>query len=366
MSTLTMREALESAYDKHDETEDESGETSQAGGSQENSSQSMGDTETVSDASDVPSLAESGETDETGEREAAAAAQLEEEAPRNTKKQGKQNREDATAEPAIKAPTSWKPQFREEWKKLSAGAQAEITRRERETNVVLSQSADARRFNDEFVTTIRPFEGMLSSMRVSPMQAVRDLMTTAGGLVMGTPVQKAHIVAEVIRNYGVDIQHLDKILAGQQVKDTNNNPEMNRALQQQLQPMQDFMNRQNQQEQQQMEQAQSQADNAVEYFGSQVEYFEDLREDMADLMEQAKRRGRNMNLAQAYHAAALSHPEISKLVKGRVSANATAQSIDGKRKAASSLRGGAPNGGKIASPADLRGAIASAYEKHAR
>jgi hypothetical protein len=126
------------------------------------------------------------------------------------------------------------------------------------------------------------------------------------------------------------------------------------------------MTNQQRREQEQQQQLQDQADGYVETFGQNVDYFEDLRYDMADIIELANKRGQKITLAQAYNTAALAHPDIAPLVRGKLAAKPQNATNEQRRRAASSLKGGAPNGLGNATPKDLRGAIVAAMDKHAR
>ena len=69
--------------------------------------------------------------------------------------------------------------------------------------------------------------------------------------------------------------------------------------------------------------------------------FADVREDMADLMEVAQRRGRELSLDAAYQQASAMHPEIAKIVAQREAAKRAARTPEATaraRNAASSVR----------------------------
>lgn len=249
----------------------------------------------------------------------------------------------AATGPEIKAPVAWKTGAKGEWAKIPRAAQEEIARREIETSKVLSQTANARKHYDEFNQTIAPFMPLIRAQNSEPMAAVKNLMTTAAGLTIGSPQQKAQIVAEMIGNFGIDIDMLDNLLAaaprGRQQPAGTSQVEV--AIQRQLQPVYDFMNKINQTHSQREVQLRQDADAAVEEFSSKHDFFEELRDDIADLMEVAANRGRNMTLDQAYKVAVSSHPEYAAATQQRVAAARAQQngSVQKARKAASSIAG---------------------------
>jgi hypothetical protein len=73
---------------------------------------------------------------------------------------------------------------------------------------------------------------------------------------------------------------------------------------------------------------------------AQEEFFEDVRQDMADLIEVAQRRGVALTLKDAYTRAVGLHPEISKVVSQRAAAAARtpAGATQRARAASSSVR----------------------------
>jgi hypothetical protein len=114
-----------------------------------------------------------------------------------------------------------------------------------------------------------------------------------------------------------------------------------------LGPMQQQLQGYQQREQYQAQQAQGQVAQEVTQFGSSNEFYNDVRGDMADLLDMAANRGREMSMEEAYNLACNNHPQISKIMSGRTSQ----QTVDTKRRAASSIQGspggamskGAPN-----------------------
>jgi hypothetical protein len=173
-------------------------------------------------------------------------------------------------------------------------------------------------------------------------------MTTASQLTAGSPAKKAQVVQNIINEYGVDITMLDSLLAGQPVADDPNAPLLS-AIDERLAPITDFMGTVQQGRHEQAQEVTQEASTELGTFQqAHSEFYEDLREDMADLMEMATNRGRTMSLDQAYDHAANAHPEIGPILKQRVAAEAgklDPAAVAAKRNAASSIRGSANSGG---------------------
>jgi hypothetical protein len=283
-----------------------------------------------------------------------------------------QRQTDAEVVPVVatKAPQSWKPAMREQFGKLPADMQQEILRRESETGRALSESANSRKFHSDFSQVVRPFEALIAGSGVHPLKAVQNLMTTAATLQTGTQVQKAGTIANIIRTYGVDIGTLDQILSGQKPKPgQQQTSEVQELIRRELAPVREFMTQGSRAQQEQAQRMTQEADQSIEQFSADPvnKYFEDLREDMGDLMETAANRGRAMTIQEAYEKAAVSHPEISKLIaKDRAleAAKKGRTSVDRARRAASSQPQGQPGnvrGGKE-TPKGVRGAISQAWD----
>lgn len=272
-----------------------------------------------------------------------------------------------------RAPVSWKPAQREQWAKLPADVRSEISRREREIQEGFKQTETVRKFANEFAQIVHPYQHLIAQQGSTPLRAVENLMRTAAGLSTGSQEQKARIVAEIIGNYGIDLRALDSYLSTI-VKDGKIQPS---APQQErppawAAPMFEFMNTVQQSRVQAETRARESAAVEVEKI-SEKPFFEDVREDMADLMEVAARRGRPMTLEQAYDQAVKMNPEISGILSQREAAarsrspvSEAAATLARARKAASTVSGG-PSGegsgiGKIA-PKSRREAIEDAWEQ---
>lgn len=274
------------------------------------------------------------------------------------------------AVPAEKAPVSWKGTVKDQWGKLPVDVRQEVLRREKEISQYISQNDHHRKFSEGFTQTVRPFAHLIQAQGSTPLQAVRNLFTTAAGLTTGNSEQKARIVAEIISNYNVDIKTLDTVLS-------NGAPQQNQgvgaippAVAQAMQPIYGFMN-EIQQLKQMREQRQQQEAMSVVEESSDLPYFDDLRDDMADLLDIAAKRGVEMTLQQAYEKAVAINPDISAAVsKQKAIAEAKANGgtrLARARRAASTITG-APAGvpGGSGKPSSRKEALESAWDEMAQ
>jgi hypothetical protein len=358
MST-DMREAMEAAFEEADNEEEQ-----EAGGSPENASESLGLAPEGGEgepAGDPAGEELSGAIEGAGEGALGAVEPI----PVSADAGG----DDAALGDGPQAPVSWKPGIREHWKDIPPEVQDEIARREADHNKVLNDSASFRKVANEYYSTVAPFQSLIQAQGSTPAQAIHNLMSTAAQLTQGTPARKAEVVLNIINEYGVDISMLDQILAGQPVADDPNAPLLT-AIDERLAPINTFMGNVQQQQTTRNEAVGAEAATELATFATaHSEFYEDLRDDMADLLEMAANRGRSMTMEQAYERAAAAHPDIGPILTQRTAA--AAGKIDPaaaarKRNASSSIRG-TQNSGQQAGggEATVRGTIEQLWDDSA-
>jgi hypothetical protein len=171
-------------------------------------------------------------------------------------------------------------------------------------------------------------------------------MKTAAALRTGSPAYRAQLVASMIRDFAIPIDVLDQAIvalqqggpgagAPGQAPHAGNGFALQQMLQQQLAPIQQFM-QQFQQSQTQTQQAQTQqAAQALEEFAADPanEFIYDVGQEMADLLEMAAKRGQPLSLQDAYRRATLAHPSISQILENRRATQGAAQQTAAARRA---------------------------------
>jgi len=352
----SMREALEAAFNEREE---------ETGGPGPDTTESVG-------AEATEAATETTDADVAAEVEASRKddGQPEETPPSSTEAADKPAEVDElpsgeALEESVKPPQSWKLEVREQWGNVPDVVKQEIARRERDINVALQETANQRRLAEDFERMITPYQGIIAAQGSTPFQAIESMMNTAAGLTMGTPQQKAQLVARVISEFGVDIGELDSILAGQ----GGTNPQaaqLEQLLDQRLAPVQQFIGEINQTRAQHQQQIQQNTVAEIDGFGAKHEFFDDVRMDMADMIDLAANRGENLSLEQAYERAIAVRPDIQAVIEQRkaaATAQQTSQGIDQKRNAASSVRSSG-QGSDQSEPETLRGALNAAFENY--
>ena len=274
-----------------------------------------------------------------------------------------------------RAPASWHPETREHWAALPEAVRTEVARREREVQSTLKETAEARKYAEQIERTIAPYQMFIKAENSNPLQAIDNLMSTAARLRTGSAQDIAQLVSGLVKQFGVGrfgqgfIEQLDSALVGEIPRVDAQQQQLQQALQQQLAPIQQFMNQHQSAQAQAQQNVARQAEGEVLDFIERAEFAEDVREDMADLMEMAQRRGRDLSLGEAYKQACAGNERVRAVLVARQKAQG-AQKLTGAaqkaRSAAVSVSGAPALGAPQQTALDVRGAIEAAIASHSR
>lgn len=267
-----------------------------------------------------------------------------------------------TVAEALKAPQAWRPQVREKWASLPPEVQAEVNRIEADVKRTLSEAAPTKKFHSDFQATVAPYEAMLRAEGVEPLKAVGNLLQTAAALRTAPPAHRAQLVANMVRTFGIPIEALDAALSGQPQQGGQQQPHLDQESL--LQQAEERAFQRIQRERQQV--TQQRVVSELSTFGEKHEFFDDVREDMADLLSSAARRGVSMSLADAYSRACKLHPDVSSALEQRTKAEAvkaTMASTQRARAASSSIRNQPATPAPAGKPSSVNGAIEAAWEQ---
>jgi hypothetical protein len=264
--------------------------------------------------------------------------------------------------PAVDAPPiSLPPDAREVWKDTPPAMKVAIAKREADyakgvekyrTNAERAQQMDG---------VLGQYQQYFAMQGTPPGQTINSLLQTASLLQMGTPMQRAQTVAQLINQFGVDIGALDSLLAGEAVP-RGTTDDVQQRINEALQPFQGYVQQIEQQRQREAQQTQNRIGTELQQFAAKNEFYNDVANDMADFLDVAARNGRQMTLDEAYQRACMAHPSISQIVAARNKAPTPQQQA-----AASTLRGSGLGGpGEAADPSDIRSAIEMAWGDTAR
>ena len=365
--TTSMRDALEAAFKEADEPLPTASEQPAAEDdlALEAQIEVPGDAPAAEGAQDLDAIAEGEQKDDNEDVQQQARDE-----------QGKFKGKEEGIQPGPKsgpkgdrAPASWKPDIREHWSSLPEGVRAEIQRREVEVQRTLQETAEARKTAEAVMKTIAPYEAFIKAENSNPLQAIDNLMSTAARLRTGTAPELAQLVAGIVNQFGIGrfgnsfIEQLDSALAGQAPKVDPQQSAIEQVLNQKLAPVQQMLTQFQQAQLMQQQQVQERAVSEVEQFLAQAEFGNDVREDMADILEVAQRRGINMTLQDAYKKAVMMNDNVRSVLTQRAQAQkaqSQTQAAQRARSAAVSVSGAAPMGGMQAPATDVRSAIEAA------
>lgn len=259
-------------------------------------------------------------------------------------------------------PNGFKDILPDEWESTPASVKESMHKRVADFEKGIEKYRTAANQYEQFDKAVRPYQQLFAMNNVSPPQMVGQLMQVASTLQMGTPAQKAQLVANLTKQFGVDIEQLDSFLAGEPVDDKTS--ELDRALEQRLQPLQEKLSQYEKMFQQQHQKSQAQVANELQSFANNPEhkYFPYVREEMADILEVSARRGVQISLKDAYERACLMNPRVAQ----QIQRNQLTEKAAVKQKAASSIHGtmgGAPSTPEVSSWGD---ALSRAFDNAGR
>ena len=241
----------------------------------------------------------------------------------------------------VPPPRSWKPFAREKWDNAPPEIQQEALRREREITQALQESSEARQNYQKLREAYQPYDPYFRQMGVQdPVGALNFLTQGWAAIALGSAPQKAQAIATLVKTYGVDVRELDNALAsslgvgnqagmqspgsaiGGQVRD----PRLDALLGQ-------------------IETAKSARDQRIAQGAVQevaevenYEFFEDVRRDMADILDMRANQGLRMSAEEAYNLAVRLNPDVSRIIEQREEAERNRPSTARAREASSSIR----------------------------
>ena len=270
-----------------------------------------------------------------------------------------------------RAPQSWKGESKKLWETLPLDVRQEVARRERDITKVMNETAQTRQQVSQMQEVFAPHMERINTVYGgNAMTAVTNLLAVERQLFNGTPQDKAQLVANMVKQFNIDIFALDAAIAGQPAPEAVvQQSNIERILEQRLAPLQQFVQSQQQREQQVRYQQEQQVTQTIEQMAvdPQYPYFDEVRDLMADIVEVNARRGIAISLPDAYTKAVRMNDDTYQASTARDSSQAATQAALQAHQQAQRAKGaavsvsgtpGAP-GTNVGNPTDLRGTIAS-------
>jgi len=251
----------------------------------------------------------------------------------------------------------------------------EVQRREQDMNTRLKESALDRQRVNEVTQVLAPHMDRIQTMYDgNPMRAIHSMLEIERQLVGGSQQAKVELIAKMIKRFDIDLPMLDTTLAspaGPAADIPAGMTYIEQLLDQRLKPVMSFVEQQRvaqeaaaRQESQKLEMTIADMADNPDY-----PYFEDVRGDMADLIEMNARRGIAMSLADAYTRAVRMNDAASAATSVRSSTQAATQAALQAHQEAQRAKGaavsvaGSPasgSGKRAPDPSNLRNVIANA------
>jgi len=270
-----------------------------------------------------------------------------------------------------RAPQSWKGESKKLWDTLPLNVRQEVARRERDVSKVMNDTAQVRQQVSQMQEVLSPHMDRINTVYGgNAMTAMTNLLAVERQLFNGTPQDKAQLVANMVKQFNIDVRALDAAIVGQAPpEDVAQQSSIERILEQRLAPLQQFVQSQQQREQQVRYQQEQQVTQTIEQMAvdPQYPYFDEVRDLMADIVEVNARRGIAISLPDAYTKAVRMNDDTYQASTARDSSQAATQAAlqahqqAQRAKGAAVSVGGAPGapGTNVGNPTDLRGTIAS-------
>jgi hypothetical protein len=252
--------------------------------------------------------------------------------------------------PFAKAPASWKGQAKEVWAALPEQARKEVIRREKQISQTLQETANIRQDYQAVQQVAQKYSERLQAWNAHPAQVIDQFMDADQKLSSGPMQSRAAYMAKLITEYGIDISELDTALsgAGSPVYQPDMEARIAQLVDQRLAPLQQRFQATEQREVQQVADTIQAMENNPEY-----PHFEEVRGEMADLIEINFRRGVTMSLDEAYNKT-IGYRGYSKPNRAEQTQKALAASV--------SVGGSPASTSNAGNPIDLRGTILKALE----
>jgi hypothetical protein len=186
--------------------------------------------------------------------------------------------------------------------------------------------------------------------------ATQNLFATAAALRTAPVAHKGQVIASLINTFGVPLDAINAALpGGQGAQSQAGQPG---AMPEYRDPRVDeLMAQLHQAAQQRQQQLQQKSQSEIESFGASHEFFDDVREEMADLLEVATRRGAQLSLEDAYKRAIQLKPDIAEVLRQREAAKQaqnTQSAAQRAKHAASSIRSQPTGAVRNGAPLSLR------------
>jgi hypothetical protein len=245
------------------------------------------------------------------------------------------------------APPSWKIGARQDWDKTPQSVRAETHRRELEMQQFVTKTAPDRQMASELRQILSPISQSIQARGTTPARLVASYVEFDRALSSGDPATAARALVGVAKGYGIPVEAVADAWDGKGI------PQQRQPSVEELREQIRAEERANWQAQQQQHEARLHHQKVAEFAkkADPILFNEDVRHDMAALIEGAAARGVELSLQDAYDRAIRANPEAWAIVQQKEQAELAAtkqQATQRSEAAASSVksRPASPVGGE--------------------
>lgn len=204
-----------------------------------------------------------------------------------------------------KAPSGWSPKARERWSQIPEDLRSEILRREEDSAKGVRQLQEEVAPMRGFVNTLAPFIQEAFSNAQDPAQYIGSVMVAERALRTGDINSKFEALLSIADQYKIPLREIINKSAGEEVLKT--------PAQQQFQLPPEIQRELEESRRWREQQSRGSSSTAIQDFAAKNEFFEDVREEMAVLLE----AGAAKDLQGAYERAIWANPSTREVLLSR-------------------------------------------------
>lgn len=210
-------------------------------------------------------------------------------------------------------PSSWTSKAREDWALIPEHLQKEITRREEAAHLGARKLQETYAGPRALLEAVKPLVVEVSQAGVNPIEHIRSLMLTERVLRTADLPTKFKTLLTMADQFGIPLRQVVNQSVGEEVlKAPSQQESLHPEIKRELDEIRAWRE----------EQEQAQLAAYVEDETAGMEFLEDVRMDMADLIE----RGIASSLQDAYDRATWANPQVREVLLSRQAAPPPAQS----------------------------------------
>ena len=217
----------------------------------------------------------------------------------------------------VETPETTTPTFTPKWRKealekystLDPVVKAEIEKREQDFHKGIEVYKQGAQQAQAWEQSLQPFMSTIQQYGEPPQKIAQYLFAVDHQLRVGTPEQKAQIVAQIARSAGVDLGNIQAA------------PEVPSELQTVMQRQQDLERRIMEREQREQQAEIQTLNSTIQEFSKTAPHFESVKQEMAALLQ----TGQAATLQEAYDKAVWLNPDIRSQILAKQQADESAK-----------------------------------------